>query len=392
MGVSQLNKRIKVTPVFKANWEALSNSKRYICNEGGSRSGKTYSITQVLIAYCSTHPGTRVSVCSHSLPHLKRGAMRDFDVIIRDWDMYREEYHNKTDNIYHFPNGSYIEFIGLEDHEKARGSGRDILFVNEANLISKPLFDQLNMRTTTKVIIDLNPSDFDVWCYAIADGDESIKIHSTYKNNITNLPKIQVEVIESYQKADPLMWRVFGLGLRGASAEQIYTHWKITDTLPGKGDVFYGLDFGYNVPTSLIKIESYEGANYCSELIYQTKLTTNDLIEKLKALNIRRSDYIYCDAAEPKTIEELTRAGFNAKSADKDVYAGIQKVKSMPLYVTNQSTNLINELRTYKWKLDKDGKVHPDEVPVKENDHACDAMRYGIFTHQGAFKFKVVVA
>jgi len=393
MVVNRSNRTVKVTPVFKANWDALLNSgKRYICNEGGSRSGKTYSIVQVLITYANHFQGVRISVCSHSLPHLKRGAMRDFDVIIRDWNLYDEKNHNKTDNVYHFPNGSYIEFIGLEDHEKARGSGRDILFVNEANLISKPLFDQLNLRTTRTVILDLNPSDFDVWCYKIADGEDAVKIHSTYRNNITNLPKIQVEVIESYKDADPLMWQVFGLGLRGASAEQIYTHWKIVDGLLNRGDVYYGLDFGYNVPSALVKIETFEGANYVEEKVYQTKLTTSDLIERLKTLGIRRSDVIYCDNAEPKTIEELTRAGFNAKPADKDVYAGIQKVKSMPLFITRASHNLISELKTYKWKLDKDGKVHPDEVPVKENDHATDAMRYGIFTHQGAFKFKVVVA
>ena len=387
---ANLSKRFKVTPVYTANYRALKESeKRYIVNEGGTRSGKTYSTVQVLITWASNVPKQKITIVSRSLPHLKSGALRDFLEIMDIWGLYTEANHNKTDQIYTFKNKSYIEFVGLEDPDKARGPGRDLLYVNEANMISKALFDQLDMRTRNKVIIDLNPSDFDVWCYHIADGNDAIKIHSTYRNNLSNLPQKQIEVIESYRDADPLMWQVFGLGLRGTSQEQIYTHWKVTDELPAKCSVCYGLDFGYNVPSALVKIETYEGANYAEEIIYQTKLTTGDLIEKLKSIGINRADVIYCDAAEPKTIEELTRAGFNAKPAHKDVTEGIRKVKSMPLYITRNSENLIKELKTYKWKTDKNGKVLDE--PVKENDHISDALRYAIFTSQGQFKFKILV-
>ena len=368
--------QLRITRLYRENKKALLQDKRYIVNEGGSRSGKSFSIMQVLIFTCIKNSGLRVTVASHSLPHLKRGSMRDFDVIIRDLAMYFEDWHNKTDNVYHFPNGSYIEFIGLEDADKARGASRDILFINEANLISKPLFDQLDMRTRSKVIIDLNPSDFDVWCYQVADGPDSIKIHSTYLDN-PSLGPVQVSVIESYKLADPLMWQVFGLGLRGTSAEQIYTHYKLCEEMPGKGQKWYGLDFGYNVPSALVEVELFEGSIYCKELIYQTKLTTNDLIEKLKLLNIGKAE-IFCDAAEPKTIEELYRAGFNAKPADKDVTEGIRKVKSLPLNILTTSKNAIKEMGQYKWKTDKNGKVLDE--PIKENDHFADALRYAIFT------------
>lgn len=384
-------KTIQGTKAGKITAQVLLNSsKRYIVHEGGARSGKTYGIVQVLIQVASDSPNG-ITISSHSLPHLKRGAMRDFMNIMNDWGWYNENDHNKTDNVYHFDSGGYIEFLGLEEANKARGAGRDILFVNEANLVSKALFDQLDMRTKGKVILDLNPSDFDCYCYEIADGGNSVKVHSTYKDN-PFLPRQQIEIIEGYQNADPIMWQVFGLGLRGTSQDQIFTHWKVVDQLPGKGKVYYGLDFGYNVPSALVRIETYEEANYVHEMIYETKLTTGDLIERLKQTDMKRSDVIYCDNAEPKTIEEIYRAGFNAKPAEKDVYAGIQKVKSMPLFITRESRNLISELKSYKWKLDKEGKVHPDEQPEKEKDHAIDAMRYGIFTHSGAFQFKVVVA
>lgn len=372
-----LEKRIPAAKLYQDNIIALSQDKRYIVNEGGSRSGKSFSIMQVLISWAINNPETRVTVCSHSLPHLKRGSMRDFEVIIKDMGWYFEEWHNKTDNVYHFPNGSYIEFFGLEDADKARGAGRDILFLNEANLINKSVFDQLDMRTQKKVVIDLNPSDFDVWCYTVADGPDAIKIHSTYLDN-PFLGDVQVRVIESYREADPLMWQVFGLGLRGTSEEQIYTHYKLCDEMPGKGMIWYGCDFGYNVQSAIVKVELYEGCLYVSEELYKNRLTTSDLIIEINRLNIGQYDEIYADAAEPKTIEEIFRAGYNIMPADKDVTEGIRKVKSMPLYITKESKNLRKELSSYKWKKDKNDKVLDE--PTKENDHLCDAMRYAIFT------------
>ena len=367
---------VKLTIPASDTVEALLNSpKRYIVNEGGARSGKTYGTMQLLIYYAMNNPGTKITVVSHSLPHLKKGALRDFLDIMDSWKIYNEANHNKTDNVYHFGT-IYIEFFGLEDAGKARGPGRDILFINEANLISKALFDQLDMRTRWKVMIDLNPADFDCWCYSLADGKEAVKIHSTYKDN-PYLPQAQIRVIESYKDADEMMWQVFGLGLRGTSKEQIYTHWKLTDSIP-EGQVFYGLDFGYNVQTALVRITIADGVAYVKEMLYKTRLTTSDLITELQNLALKRTDEIFCDAAEPKTIEELYRAGFNVKPADKDVTEGIRKVKSYPLFIEKNSTNIIAEIKKYKWKVDKN-EVVLDE-PEKENDHAMDAMRYAIFT------------
>jgi phage terminase large subunit len=370
-----LERRIKATKAGRLTAKALLHSdKRYICHEGGARSGKTYGITQVLIWYAHTYPNTKISVVSHSLPHLKKGALRDFLEIMNVWEWYSEDQHNMSDNLYRFDNGSYLEFFGLEDASKARGPGRNILFVNEANLITKQAFDQLDMRTTDRVITDLNPADFDCWAYKLADGPDAIKVHSTYMDN-TYLSELQKRVIESYKDADPMMWKVFGLGERGASEGLIYTHWRVTDTIP-EGETVYGLDFGFNVPTAIVRVTFYDGQVYVKEMLYKPKLTTNDLVAELEMLGLSKTDEIYCDAAEPKTIEEIWRAGYNARSADKDVTEGIRKVKGQQLFVMGD--NLVNELKGYKWKEDKDGKILDE--PVKMNDHLCDAMRYAIFT------------
>jgi len=368
--------KIQSGKLFSLNYAALSSGKRYIVNEGGSRSGKSYSIMQ-LLCMISINERKTITVVSHSLPHLKRGALRDFDNIIRAFGWYREEWHNKTDNIYHFPNGSYIEFFGLEDADKARGAGRNILFINEANLISKQLFDQLDIRTTEKVILDLNPSDFDSYCYELADGENAIKIHSTYKDN-PFLSDIQKAVIESYKDADQMLWQVFGLGLRGVSEEQIYSHWKITDNIPD-GEVCYGLDFGFRVPTAIVKVTFAENCIYAEEILYQQNLTTGDLLNIIPTLGMSYYDEIFADAAEPKTIQEIYQSGFNIKAADKEVYAGIMKVKSQPLYIHSKSVNLLNEIKKYRWKSDANGKVI-DKQPIKLNDHILDALRYAVYS------------
>lgn len=379
----------KPTPVFNANKKYYeSGLYRRIVNEGGSRSSKSYSIMQLLITIALSNK-KEISVVSPSLPHIKKGARKDFLNIMEEWNLFNETNFNRTDNIYRFGNkGGYIEFFGAEDASKVRGPGRDILFINEANLIPEMAYRQLAMRTKETVFLDYNPADEFSWVYTIADSEGSKIIRSNYENNLANLPKEQVDEIEALQYADENLWKVFGLGLRGTSSETIYTHWKTCRGLPGRGEVFYGQDFGYNVQSGLVKVEVYDGAIYAQQIIYETKLTTGDLIERYKGLGIQHNDEIFCDAAEPKTIEELIRAGYNAKPADKDVTEGIRKVKSIPLYITEDSVDLMKEARSYKWRTDNNGKVLDE--PVKFHDHLMDALRYAVFTKLTQFEFQPV--
>jgi phage terminase large subunit len=175
-----------------------------------------------------------------------------------------------------------------------------------------------------------------------------------------------------------MMWNVFGLGLRGVSEEQIYSHWRLTDSIP-KGEVCFGLDFGFRVPTALVKITLAENCVYAEEILYQQNLTTGDLLNIFPTLGMCYHDEIFADAAEPKTIQEIYQSGFNIKPADKDVYAGIMRIKSQPLFIKKDSVNLINELKKYRWKSDANGKVI-DKQPIKLNDHILDALRYAVYS------------
>jgi len=368
------------SPVYLANKKAFKEGYPIICNEGGTRSGKTYSLIQLLIHIADEwNPGIKISIVSRSMPHLKDGALYDFKKIMKYWQIWDLNEWNATDFVYNFNNGSLIKFIGMEDPEKAHGPGRDILYINEANFIKKSLYDQLSQRTTMCEFLDWNPAEFTSYVYDLAEDPKNKKIKSTYKNNQSNLTQKTIDKVESYKLLpDPFMWQVYGLGLRGASEEIIYRGYQYIDEMPGKGEVVYGLDFGFVHPNVFMKIEIYEGSIYLDELIYQSGQTKPELTAAILTHNIGYS-FIYADASEADSIEELHRNGLNIHPANKDVWNGIITCKSHPLFITRRSTNTIREIKGYKWKKDKNDNIL--EEPVKEDDDAMDAWRYGQHTY-----------
>lgn len=373
----------------KTYYQLKESKKKYVINQGSSRSGKTYSILQIIIEWCYLHQNSHsvISIVRKTLPALKGSAYRDFLEILQKCGWYDECHHNKTDLTYNLFN-NLIEFISVDQPQKIRGRKRTICFINECNELNYEDFFQLDIRTTFKMILDYNPSDFDGWFYDLSENKETSDFFiTTYLDN-PHLEKELVEKIEALQEADKNYWTVFGLGQRGVPQDLVFNHWKYCERLP-EGETFYGLDFGYNNPSALVKVCFKENSIFAEELLYKTKLTTTDLIEQLKCLNIEKYDEIFCDSAEPKTREELYRAGFNAKISNKEVYAGIQAIKSYPLYVTRNSISLVSELKSYKWKLDKDNK--PLDEPVKFKDHIIDALRYAVHTKLTKPKFQIIV-
>ena len=340
-------------------------------------SGKTYNILIWFIVKLLQENDKTLTIVRQSLPSIKGTVLRDFIDILSKMGIYSEDNHNKTDQIYTL-NGNIIEFVSADQPQKIRGRARDYLFCNEANELSYEAWMQLIMRTENKTVIDYNPSDLSSWIYDnVIPRDDSDFYITTFRDN-PFLPKELVAELERLKDADPNYWQIYGLGERGLSNDLIYTHWKTTETMPSSGEVVYGVDFGYNNPSALVKVVFYDGVIYAEELLYESRLTTNDLVDKLKQLGLGRTDEIFCDAAEPKTIEELVRNGFNAKPANKDVTEGIRTIKGNPLVIHQDSINLLKEIRNYRWKTDRNG-LKLDE-PIKFNDHICDALRYSVFS------------
>jgi phage terminase large subunit len=340
--------------VIQESRKAFDSGYRIIVNQGGTRSGKTFSLSQYLI-YLAFTGKYSISTCSVAFPHLRKGAMRDWRKIMEDFKLYDPNAHMKTEQLYTYPTGSYVEFFSVDNQLKVRGPGRDILFINECNIIQYETFRQLLLRTKKCIFLDYNPADEFHWIYdKVLTRPDCYFIKSTYKDN-PFLPQEQINEIESYKEADPNFWRIYGEGERGHSEGVIY--------------------FGYQNPTSLIKVTENEKALYWSEEIYQSHLTNQDLIGMLR--QIVKGETIYCDSAEPDRIEELKRAGFKAVPANKDVKAGIDFIKSRKLFVHQGSVNLLKEIKSYKFKPKGPGGKNEPEEPLKLNDHAMDAARYG---------------
>jgi phage terminase large subunit len=353
------------------------SNKRITVMQGGSRSGKTYNILIWFIVKLLQEKDMTLTVVRQSLPSIKGTVLRDFVDILSRLGIYSENNHNKTEQIYEL-NGNIIEFVSADQPQKIRGRARDYLFCNEANELTYEAWMQLIMRTRGKIVLDYNPSDISSFIYDdIIPRDDADFYITTFRDN-PFLPKELIAELERLKDADPNYWQIYGLGERGLNQDLIYTHFRTTEEMPEDGEVAYGLDFGFNVPTALVKVVFHEGAAYCEELLYETKLTTEDLVDRIISLNLSRYDEIFCDAAEPKTIETLIRAGLNAKPANKDVTEGIKTVKATPLYIHQDSVNLLKELRNYRWKTDRNGNKL--DMPVKFGDHILDATRYCIYS------------
>ena len=353
--------------------------KRRAVNEGGTASSKTYSILQLLILI-ARHAKNKVliSVVSESLPHLKRGCIRDFKNIMGE--LFDDNRYNKTEQTYNFGNG-IIEFFPADEPSKMRGGRRDILFINECNNVSYEAFRELDIRTRLFTFLDWNPvSEF--WAHesGMISAPENIYIHSTYLDALEVLPAEVITNIES-NKNDPNWWNIYGLGRIGKVEGLVYPVFEQIDTLPERGDLVYGLDFGFSGdPAVLTKNIITPEAIFSEELFYETGLTNHDIAQKMIEIGItKHRDEIWADSAEPKSIEEIFQYGFNIKPVSKGVGSveyGHQKVRQHKLFWTKGSLNCIKEQRNFRYVADKMGKL--TEKTTHRFSHGQDARRYAV--------------
>ena len=353
-------------------------------HQGGTRSGKTYSILTALIELCHKNSGLVITICRKTFPALRATAMRDFFEILNKEEIYNPDLHNQSDATYQLW-GNMVEFISIDQPQKVRGRKRDVLFINEANEINLEDWRQLLLRTTGRVLIDYNPSDEFHWIYEeVIPREDAEFFRTTYKDN-PFLPESVVMEIERFKTADENFWKVYGLGERGTAQSTIFTHWTEINQIPNEYKLLTtGIDFGYtNDPTAIVRVYTDGHGFAVDELCYATRLTNSDISKVLRDNEVHRSDVVICDSAEPKSIDEIHAHGFNTHGARKgkdSVKNGIQFLHSRPLLITARSVNLIRELRNYKWKEDKNGKQLNE--PVDNFNHAIDAMRYAITFNQ----------
>lgn len=301
--------------------------------------------------------------------------MRDFLLIMKEHRWFNPDRWNKTDSVYTFETGSQIEFFSVDQSDKVRGARRDRLFGNEANNISFPAFEELEVRTKEFIALDWNPTN-EFWYYQEVKGkrDDVEELTLTYKDN----EALSKEIIASIEqrKNRPGWWKVYGLGQLGEIEGRIYKDWKIIDEVPHEARLEgYGLDFGYtNDPTAIVAVYYYNGGWILDEKVYRKGMSNKEIADTLKALPDK---LVIADSAEPKSIDEIRAYGINihpCKKGKDSVRSGIQLIQDQPISITKQSINGIKEYRNYLWMVDKSGKVLND--PEGGLDHFLDATRY----------------
>ena len=364
--------------------------------QGGTSSSKTFSIIPTLIMYCVSTPGAEVSIVSESVPHLRRGAIRDFIKIMTSIGNSLNNW-NKSTLIYHFDNGSFIEFFSADQSDKLRGARRDVLFVNEANNIDWESYHQMSVRTRKFIYIDYNPTQ-EFWAHTELIGKEGTDfVILTYKDNEALEPAIVKEIESARDRAkDSPYWanwfKVYGEGKLGSLQGVIFSNWEQCEKMPDSWTwKTYGIDWGYtNDPTAVVEVCEFDGKIWVNEILYEKGLTNADIAKKIEGF--RGAEFI-ADSAEPKSIEDIRRHGFRIRACQKgrdSIRSGIDKLQQQPIMITSSSTNIIKEVRGYVWATDRTGKETGE--PIDSFNHAWDAIRYVVMekkrTRSGSYSLR----
>jgi phage terminase large subunit len=382
-----MKKKIKVTSLYQETVEAAQNNQ-IICHEGGSRSSKTWSIFQFFLAQAIQGEELTITIVRDKLTWIKSTLLKDFEELVKKMELKVTPNinPNRAEQIYNI-NGTEFAFFGLDYSEKLHGRRQDWFWVNEAMEVAQKHFDQLEMRTQIGGILDYNPYDDMHWIFDLQKRDDVAVIKSTMRNN-PFLPPAVIKKIESYEPtpenirqgtADNYMWQVYGLGEKARLEGVIFENWQEVDEIPeGAKLLGYGLDFGYtNDPTAMVALYRYNQELYLDEILYETGLTNQDIVKRLEQMEISKTTLIIGDSAEPKSIEEIKRAGYAIKGSRKgsdSIRYGIDLLLSHKLNITRRSENLKNEKRKYKWAEDRQGRRL--QVPVDDFNHLIDAERY----------------
>jgi len=363
---------VEVTINTTVTYENLLNSTNRVSQHiGGTRSGKTYAILQFLIVE-ALQTNQTITIVRKTIPSLKRTVMKDFSDILKSLDIWNDNDFNITDRIYRL-NESTIQFINSDDAEKLRGLKSDILFIDEASELDEESYFQLSIRTTGRIILAYNPTVSPYhWLRQMQDCDRYV---TTYKDNIY-LPKEMIVAIEELQTKNPKYWAIYGKGEFAANDKAIYTFEVVEDY--EAEFVAFGLDWGYSQdPTAVVAIYKNGDNLYLEEILYEKGLVLKDIADKLNKLDITKSEEIWCDSSEPRSIEELYRMGFNAKPVKKgpdSIKFGISVLQNHKIHIHKKSQNLINEMYAYQYATDKYGYV--TDTPEGGLDHLLDAARY----------------
>ena len=386
---------VQVSTLYLDIDKAVKEGKRHIFLRGSSRSGKTYQTISYLILYILQNPNTTITIVRDTLVAIRNSVLLDFQEVMNQMGMYNPEQFNKTEVIYRFDNGGMVRFLGADDSSgKIKGMKQEIVFINEITEVSQNAFIQLDIRTSKFIIADYNPSASEDWyVYELEENPDNQLIISTYKQNPFLDDRI-VKSIEGLKDIDPEMYEVYALGKKIKPRETIFINWEVVNEAPRYSKMLgVGIDWGYSNDECACVwglINEPDNVIYLKEVFYEKGLSSDDILFKMKEGGLQKTFEVICDSSEPRMIDELKKGGYSRSRGVKkeagSVLYGITEMKKYKLQIDATSTNLIEELKNYKWFKDRSGNI---TSKTSGRDHLLDACRYLIteMTHKPKVKY-----
>jgi len=368
---------LKTSALFKYNYYAAAH---IVVNQGGTSSGKTYAIEQVLFCLACSQQKSVITIVGQDIPNLKSGALRDALSIYNSSTELQKlvKSYNRTDRVFEFRNGSIIEFNSYDNAQDAKSGKRDYLFINEANGVPWDVYTELALRTRKRIYIDYNPNTA-FWVHDYLLGKPGVQLIISDHRHNPFLEEGMRNKIEGLKDVDEEQWKVYARGLTGKVSGLIFNNWYICEVIPPDARrLACGLDFGFtNDETGCLEVFMQNGELWVNELFYETGLTNPDISRKLENVGVGKNTLLIADSAEPKSIEELRRMGWNISGAVKgpdSVNNSIDILKRYRINITRGSVNLRIELARYQWKTDRSGKTINE--PIDCWNHLIDPLRY----------------
>jgi phage terminase large subunit len=393
------NYRRWINTAFLPLW---NDTHRFKVIVGGAGSGKSVDRHFEKVKKLVAEPGHNIAIVRKNAVSHSISTIPLIRKCISDWNMgtiVREQKVLKQ--FTSLTNGNQIRFIGLDDLEKIksitfdRGILTDVM-VEEASEISEQDFLQLNLRLRGEASVPfsleliLNPISDTHWVKKKFIDDKSIYNdtnttihHSTYLDN-RFLDKEYRESLERLKYEDEVYYNIYALGNWGSIGNLVFRNVVFQACPYSENDfdeVLLGQDFGFNHYNAIEKIGFKDGKKYSFAELY-TRLKTNDevIAENEETKILRKDQKCVADSAEPKSILDWQRAGYYIEPAKKGPDSVRQQIGYLnrgTWYIDPEKCpGLASEVKTYKWRTDKDG--NPMDEPVKFKDDAIAACRYAI--------------
>lgn len=387
----------------------MIKEKRFIVYSGAVAAGKTLLLAHAAIKTCVNNPNVKGIIGSLTYTQLNNVV---FTVFKEELGKYQNQLNANgipiqlAKNIVNsfgkmhieFFNGSIIYFLAMDQEEKIRGYTIDFACLDEPIDIDETIYNQLlarmrgNALKNRFILLTTNPGPETHWIYQkFYKTDNPLFCHidtNSYENFF--LPKGYIEAMEKSYDSDWI--RRFLNGEWGAFSGQIYKAFDTTrhviDARSKESEIQYyiaGVDWGITNPSCILTIGICKDktAIVVDEYYKADELSTTvarELKSKDKKYNYRK---IFIDPSALDLISQCEELHLPVEKADNHVETGIGKVKSLiergQILVDRHCFNLIKELQSYRYAKDKTN-ANKTEMPLKANDHSCDALRYGIFS------------